>query len=100
MTKNLRISDAAYERLTAITRPGETLSDAFDRVIGECNPFAGLGDVLASPEAAEQIDLEYRSGLPRPVPSFSDKVPMEGPDGPERRRADMLASMERRARRR
>jgi predicted CopG family antitoxin len=62
MTKNLRVSDDAYGRLAAIKRPDETLTAAFNRVIGEYNPFAGLGEILGSAEAADQIAAEDEAG--------------------------------------
>ena len=49
--RTLTVTDAAYERLAAMKRPGESFTDVILRLTGR-RPIARLADLLSPAEAA------------------------------------------------
>lgn len=49
--RTITVTDAAYERLAAMKRPGESFTDVILRITGR-RPIARLGELLSPAEAA------------------------------------------------
>ena len=53
MTKQVQLRDGTYVRLRGRRRPGESFSDAIDRLLGPKPNLLGLGDIGTAEEKEE-----------------------------------------------